>query len=319
MPRMPAADEVLAICISDIHLSHRPPPARAGEPDWYAAMARPLQKVRNLQLEINAPVLIAGDIFHRWDSPAELINFAMDALPSGAFAIPGQHDLPFHGLHEAHKSAYTTLIRAGKIQEAPPAGVMMSVNVNIYGAPWRHKWSPPPEYVQDGHTTNILLAHRYVWIHACAYPGAFECDHVKNLDLTGYDIAVFGDNHKGFAMWQRDKTPLVINCGGFMRRNADEIDYTPKAWLIQRAGDGEIYARSFSVRDPEDVFDAAAPSAYDPVSREDLEKVGQFIQYLQGTTGVKRDFLELLAHYLDREPVREATKNLLLELIHERR
>src|SRR5690606_2165772 len=60
---IPAEDKVRALLVADIHLSHRPPIARAAEPDWYAAMERQLFQLRYLSDHYRAPVICAGDVF----------------------------------------------------------------------------------------------------------------------------------------------------------------------------------------------------------------------------------------------------------------
>ena len=72
---------VIAILCADVHLSLNPPVWRSNEPDWFAAMKRPLDEIKELQKKNHdCPVFCAGDIFHKWDSPAELINWAIDNL-----------------------------------------------------------------------------------------------------------------------------------------------------------------------------------------------------------------------------------------------
>ena len=123
MPNMRPEDEVIAIVCSDIHLSHKPPLARSGEPDWYVAMARPLNELRGLHSDYGVPVVIAGDIFDRWNSPPELIRFALDNLPKGAWVIPGQHDLPYHDYGALNRSALGVLIKADWVPNLSEIGV----------------------------------------------------------------------------------------------------------------------------------------------------------------------------------------------------
>ena len=55
--------DIAAILVADIHLSHSPPVARSAEENWYEAMARPLNQLRNLAEKWRAPVICAGDVF----------------------------------------------------------------------------------------------------------------------------------------------------------------------------------------------------------------------------------------------------------------
>ena len=50
--------KVIAILCSDLHLSHVAPVARSAENNWYAAMARALQELRELAEEHDVPVNI---------------------------------------------------------------------------------------------------------------------------------------------------------------------------------------------------------------------------------------------------------------------
>lgn len=98
---------VIAVLCSDIHLCHTCPPARSNEPNWYDAMARTLDELAGIASHYYVPILCAGDVFDRWNSPPELINFAIKHLPP-MHCIPGQHDLPNHSLEDIRRSAYST-------------------------------------------------------------------------------------------------------------------------------------------------------------------------------------------------------------------
>ncbi|GAG04154.1 unnamed protein product, partial [marine sediment metagenome] len=152
--------KVLALLCSDLHLSHVPPAARSAESDWYAAMKRPLDEIRELaRLHGKADglkqvkILCAGDVFdssgadrRRWNSPPELINFAIDALPEGMYCIPGQHDLPNHNYGEIKRSAYWTLAKAGKLHNLPPGKSMLlrlDGSATVTAFPWGYEIEPP--------------------------------------------------------------------------------------------------------------------------------------------------------------------------------
>ncbi len=119
---MQATDAVIAILTSDWHLSHKPPIARVEEPDWYAAMERTVTQVVELQNKYDCPLVIAGDLFDKWNPPPQLINFALDELGSltmRAVAVPGQHDLPFHSYDHVESSAYWALELGKRIVNVP--------------------------------------------------------------------------------------------------------------------------------------------------------------------------------------------------------
>lgn len=241
----------VAVLCSDIHLSHNPPIARSAEPDWYAAMARPLREIARIAAEQGGetPVIVAGDIFDKWHSPAQLISFAIDEFkkfPGKVYAIPGQHDLPDHRYDEMHRSAYGTLTRSGAVIDVPgheTAWIDPGVTINSF--PWGFDIQPPRT---DGYDSFIQLAvvHEYVWKDGYSYPGADTNKKVPQTlqRLEGYDAAVFGDNHKGFYSGK------ILNCGTMMRRKTDEIGYKPHIGILYDDASIEVKYLSTS----EDVF-----------------------------------------------------------------
>lgn len=226
--------DVIAIVCSDIHLSHKPPLARSEESDWYAAMDRPLAELRDLQLKHSAVVLIAGDVFDKWQTPPELVNFALDALPSYCFVIPGQHDLPFHCYDDLHKSGLGVLIKARKVELLTDVTACHFRRLAITSFAWGKAIKPPQQVVQG--RTHLALIHAYVGKEGKQHAGMDETKHVNAYaeQLAGYDIAVFGDNHLPFQAYSGDC--FVFNCGGFMRRKSDDT-FKPSCGLLYESGE----------------------------------------------------------------------------------
>lgn len=227
----------LAIFVADIHLSHKPPVWRSAEPDWYAAMARPLKELSDLQNKLSVPILCAGDIFNKWNAPAELINFAIDHLPK-MYAVAGQHDLPNHSLKEIHKSAFWTLVQSETLLE------MYELYEHDYGfAPYFYSYGQKivsnPEKIKQ---LKVCLAHQYVWTKGYSYQTASEEYHIKAQKgvLKEYDVCVFGDNHQCFECtlsYKKSKHKTKVwNCGSLMRRHSDQIDYKPRLAILYDNG-----------------------------------------------------------------------------------
>jgi len=126
---------VIAILCSDIHLCHTPPVARSAEPDWYVAMERQLDELRAVAEQHGAPIVCAGDIFDRWNSPPELINFAIQSSPK-MHSIPGQHDLPHHRYEDMQRSAYWTLVAAGVLTDLGTVPKVVSNWLAVHPFPW---------------------------------------------------------------------------------------------------------------------------------------------------------------------------------------
>lgn len=241
---MRAADVVALVC-ADLHLSLKPPVARSAEPDWLAAQARPLEQLRELQRVYGVPILYAGDIFDRWNPPVELVNWAIANLSFG-YAVPGQHDLPNHRYEDVQRSGYWTLDRAQVIETLPP-GQVRNIGeggraLRLHGFPWGFPIQPPKEF--GVLCLEIAVVHAYYWRRGCGYPGAPEESHAKSWinKCLGYDVVVFGDNHKPcgwlgkIAADTSTRETAFYNCGCLIPRKADERDHKPSVGLIHANG-----------------------------------------------------------------------------------
>jgi len=195
-------------------------------------MWRTLRQLWDLKEKYNVDILCAGDIFHRWNSPPELINFALVNLPP-MIAISGQHDQPYHNYDELHKSAFWTLVKAGVVEMVGNKPLIKG-QLCIYGAHFGQEF--PKAHRNNEDLLHVLLAHRYVWMGSSKHPKAKPEEKATCVCTTGHDLYVLGDNHKGFY----SKDISAYNCGALMRRRSDEADYLPHVGLLHADGDVEI-------------------------------------------------------------------------------
>lgn len=301
---MPKKSRLAAVACSDLHLSHRPPLLRSAEPDWYAAMQRTLE-----QLETAAggyPIIYAGDIFDHWDEPAQLINFAIQHLPHG-YAIPGQHDLPLHNLDDIKKSAFWTLVEAGKLTYLKPDMFHRVKNgICLYGMPWGC-----PITACRGHKSdfNIAVVHAYCWFGKCFHPGADADDNAitRGRGLRKFDVAIFGDNHQRFIM---EGKPTIVNCGTFMRRKADELKLNPALTFIYE--DRTVRQVSFDTStdvyiDTSDVMDALE-KAFDMT--DFVDSLGKMM-----SSGI--DFFSSVKQFIKSNGIDKNVKKKILEILEE--
>jgi len=242
----------LAVLCSDIHLCHTCPPARSAEPDWYEAMKRLLDQLEDVKSSYGAPILCSGDVFDRWNSPPELINFAIENLPV-VYAIPGQHDLPYHELSSIRKSAYWTLVEAGKICDVRSSSfgqpssssssssfssLIVGKKLAVDGYPWGTEIKVGRSTTScDGSSSankllHVALVHKYVWTMGKGYPGAPEEGKTINFSMPGYDVAVFGDNHQSFYT-RCDGGSVVVNPGCLIPRKSDERGIGSSVYLLK--------------------------------------------------------------------------------------
>jgi hypothetical protein len=286
-------DDILAILCADIHLTLRPPAARAGEPDWLAAQARPLEQLKGLAAN-QCPILCAGDVFDRWNAPAELINWAYDHLPYMR-AIPGQHDLPFHSYEDVDKSAFKTLSLLGVIKELVEWQTILGGTVQAF--PWGAEIEPA-----DGPPPHIAVIHSYIWRKGCSYPGAPDESNIDGWAerLRGYDVAVFGDNHIPFS--GRAGACRVVNCGTLQRRKADE--HQPQVWLLHR----DLTVEPVDIDISEDVFDGTTTAT----PEKETADFSGFLEELNTLGTAALDFTTAVEHYLESHSVGGLTRAMLI-------
>jgi hypothetical protein len=241
---MRPADIPVAVICSDLHLCEKPPIARSSEADWFGAMQRPLMELRYYAELWRVPIFYAGDIFDRWNNSSTLVNWVIQNLPKG-YAIPGQHDLRYHSYKDISHTSYQTLIHAGVITNLEPGLHWLPIgtpSLLVGSFPWGTELKPIAdldiaeewkgiEDINNNRIIRIALCHHYVHTIKHKFPGADPSTNAKRITrkLEGFDVLFFGDNHKGFMI---DHRPRLINCGGFMRRKIDEVDYQPRFWVL---------------------------------------------------------------------------------------
>lgn len=305
MSRVRLSNEPRVVCLScgDLHLSEQAPVSR-GDDDWFEAMSRPLRQLRKLREKYACAVLCAGDIFDKWNCSPSLINFALRELPQ-MYAVPGQHDLPYHRYEDLRRSAYWTLCEAGKVCNLVP-GRRMPVcdEMLVSGFPWGTEVAPTDHQPLNGF--NVAVIHSYIWKKDCGFPGADPGKHLSKWAerLKGYRVAVFGDNHSGFMVQKGDR--MILNGGSFMRRKSDEADYRPFVGLIW--SDGSVTREYLDTSEDVLLTPQAAVEAIVSAS-------GGFESFLEsvrdlGTSSI--DFVEAVGQALD---TRKASNNVR-EAVH---
>jgi DNA repair exonuclease SbcCD nuclease subunit len=298
--------KIVAICTSDWHFSHKPPVWRSNEPDWYVAMERPLHEIKDLQEKYNCPILVAGDIFDKWNSPPELINWAMEHVPARTHTIPGQHDTPNHNRDEIDKSAYQTLSKANIIEDLPNGcdGGLRNIseqNMTIWAFPFGIKIAQEHRKTQF---LKVALVHDYVWIKEHSYPNAPKEKYlfgVHGIDLYpdkkwhGYDAVIFGDNHSGFLIKIGNTT--IFNCGTLMRRKSDEENYKPQVGLLY--SDGSIQPHYLDISEDKHLT-ADEAKKRKAVEELDMNELATEIRKL-GSSAL--DFADAVKQYCDSKDV----------------
>jgi hypothetical protein len=234
--------EVVGLFVADMHFSDTPPIARSCEKDWIQVQEEYVEQLWKIQRNYQVPIFIAGDIFNKWNSSPYLISAVISWLkgPNNIYAIPGNHDTPNHNPKELHRSAYWTLLEAGVIINLEEIVGHEIGKLAIGAFPFGSEVIPCSP--ADGLALEVAIIHSYIWTEKTGHMGASQESRYGSWSekLRGYDVAIFGDNHKPFTVKAKIGVvmPLVYNCGTFMRRHSDEKDIRPSVGLLY--SDGEM-------------------------------------------------------------------------------
>jgi len=300
---------IVALLLADIHLGVKVPIAREEEPSWFSAMARPWLEVNDLirdAKKVNgAPpaVLCAGDIFDRWNSPPEMINWALEHLPT-MYAIPGNHDLPNHRPELAHRSAYGTLVRAGKIIELDSVAKRI-YNLDVYGQPFNEEVPIP---LQSDKVVKVLVTHEYLWTTGTGFAGASEECKLSSVakKFSGFDVVVVGDNHIGFERRLKGGT-FVFNCGALIRRKASEAIHHPRVGLLKMDGTVVIHQLDTS----KDKLTREV-SLEQEQSEEYRGEVSDFVEGLVGLEADELSFQDAIVREMKAQKLTQPVQDILL-------
>ena len=222
----------VGILCGDFHLSLKAPVARSAEENWLDAQTRPLDQLKDLSVKYDCDIFCTGDIFDKWDSKVELVNWAMEYLPPRMWSIAGNHDLPLHSYDDIKKSAYWTLARSRKIKHLANGVLGCKVfNWNVFG----FNFTPSGctgDYAGAKNENNLALVHEYCYgSKKSAYKDAPKSANAANLAerFKNFQVLASGDNHTPFEWMPAPgkRLPRIYNAGGLQRRTISEIDHEP--------------------------------------------------------------------------------------------
>jgi len=300
---------IKVIMLADIHLSLKPPIWRSSEEDWFAAMQRPLDEIRKLQDKYDCPIICAGDVFDKWNSSPELINFAVEYLPT-MYAIPGQHDLPLHNYHDINKSAYMSLVHTGNIQNVlPNRSVLVENDIVLHGFPFGYPIKPITQ-VHLSNKFNIAIVHEYKWIKGFSYTNAptENMVHLQGKDMIenkwkGYDAVIYGDNHIGFKC--NLGSTQIFNCGSLMRRHSDQVNYKPKIGIL--TDDNSILPYYLDTKDDLCLKEMSSDNC------KILLDMKGFIKELEKLESTDLDFTEAVKMYMEKNKVKAEVFEVIMK------
>lgn len=303
---------MVGIFCSDIHWTEHPPVARGVEDNWLKVQESYVKQLRLLQVQHHmAPIFVAGDLFDKWNSSIYLVNCVLGWLwEMEVYAIPGNHDIPFHNVLELSRSAYWTLVEAGAVKHLTAGGPHCVGNVMVHPFPSGAEVTPPCKDT-NSLCTNVALIHDLIWTDKTGYEGASEDKKLTPWlkKLKGYDAAFFGDNHSGFSFVPKEDSQFktsIFNCGSFMRRHTDERDNKPSVGLLK--SDGSV-SRHYLSCENDRFADAELVKQFESATGIDLT---DFVEELLSNHSEPMLFSNIVLRWLEREKPDDEVRKIML-------
>lgn len=296
------------IFLSDLHLREDTPECRTD--DFMITQTKKLQFVKHLQIIHNCPVLIPGDLFHKWKNSPYLLSWAIENLPNDILCIPGQHDLPEHSIERLNKASIYVMEKAGKCKILSEwETVEFASNGNIFQVTGFPFGSKPVETEKEDGIIKIALIHELTYSQKAPYPDC-KLDNAGQLlkRLKGWDLCIVGDNHLQFTATIGERK--LISPGSMSRQTADQIDFLPCCYAYYK--------------DTNKIEAIELPIEEGVVSREHLERKEQrdgridaFVSRLDTEWEGGVSFEDNLEQLLQTNKVRESVKNIIFSAMED--
>lgn len=227
--------KVLSIHTGDIHLSDLKPIARQDEPDWELAQLRVLRWLLELSEQLNAAVVIGGDLFDRTSLSFGFLNQLWYVFRPNYHCLLGNHEQPDKNTGKSiNDSVWVTGAQMGLYaSHSQPSVQALSDSVRV-----KYGWVPATnsedefmESVKCVQDADVIVIHKYVWSNPSnSYTNASDSGNVKSISklFPNAKVIFSSDNHIGFSAPEYN----VYNCGALIRHTASQVDYVPQVFLL---------------------------------------------------------------------------------------
>ncbi len=227
----------LAILTADWHIRESIPVCRTD--NFYRTQKRKLEWIAELSQEYEIPVILAGDLFHKWKTSPQLEAMTIETTNNfhindffSLFCVPGNHDLPKHSLKEISKSSYFVLQKSSVLNDCTLKDTIYSKKSNIdyiYVHPFPFGTEIQNVEKEDD-TLNICVAHQLTYDSKKPWANC-KADSAKKLlkKYDGYDLIVTGDNHQSFVTEYKGR--LLVNPGCITRQTGAFVDFKPSVYV----------------------------------------------------------------------------------------
>jgi len=286
------------IVTSDWHLRKSVPVCRTeNEQEWFNFQFDIIEDIFNkANLEADAKILVAGDIFDRSVPSIKIINRLLMLREKHSYldiyGIAGNHDLPYHNFNIINESGYDTLTQSK----------FFSHDKNIT----EHHFNTDIPKVNK-----IVLCHHLCFKDEKSIPPHIEAVTAKDL-LEMYPAAkliVCGDNHHGFVYRENGRTVIVP--GAINIQSVGEFDIIPAVHLVELNSDYSV--KSIELLELFNPADRLTSSHVDQ-QKERNARIEDFVDMLQSRKEIGLSFRDNLNAALQSKNIDNSVKEIITEI-----
>lgn len=293
------------LIVSDLHIRFDAPVCRKKD-EFPAMMKSTLQEIANLAKELEAILIVAGDIFDvAKPANSQELEVMLYEIFKGIeiLFVCGQHDLLYHRFDRKDSGSIGVVERFDNWRLLTDESYKGIVGFS-YG-----------QEIRQIEGADIMVAHKYCQ-QEDELPFYLEGElTVKSLmNDFDYKLNILGDNHHGFVSDCEGR--IVVNSGCITRQSAELKSYKPFVTFVNIGEKVNEYKQFFLPDDDlEQVDDSHLQCAKERQSRIDhfLEVYGTALE--QGTEGLELDLKVATMAYLKKNKVKQEIKEELFQII----
>ncbi len=230
------------IACGDLHIRSNSPRFRKDK-NYLDTCLGKLTQIVNLANHHRTYIVCSGDLFDSSRVGYDVINKTIQVLKKFKYTfytVVGNHDQHYHSLN-LEKTPIQTLELAGVIKIIPNSG-----DGRLYGCSWEEEL---PTTDQDD---SILVIHYPITENE---PPFFMNHALSAKDMMeeakDFKFIISGDFHDAFV--RKEGNRILINTGTMMRNSIDQIDNTPKVFLLNTIK-STVKSINLKVQDSKDIF-----------------------------------------------------------------
>lgn len=220
--------------ITDVHFRESTPINRK-DVDVLNTLEKKFQKLKEICKEEGVDFIVhGGDLGHNWDWKLSLLNRVdriIKDLGIPFYSIIGNHDVPGKNILEYPNTGLAFLEKLQSVKILHPSKTSIG--------PWDF-WGyhsdteecdeilNGKDFKKDPDQIQVAIVHAPV-----GKTGLGHEIHYKKVNITGFDIAFFGDIHSGFPLWKNPKDVLLGNPGSFFRQTLTESKQPVGCFIVE--------------------------------------------------------------------------------------